>query len=131
MAAVHPPGKADDFGAMLRVVRHLLVAHTRAYHAIQAASAACGAKPSVCLGLNHVWHVPNAWWNLASVVICLFLNVVYNFVLLDAVFCNGRFPNFPVPFRTVAWLCGWGDDVSNLAGTAGPCHAGQLGSEHP
>ena len=39
--------------------------------------------------------------------LCLFLNVVYNFVMLDAIML-GRFPNFPIPFHLVALLFGWG-----------------------
>ena len=40
VAGVHPPGINDDFARMLTVVRHLLVAHTRAYHAIHSAPTA-------------------------------------------------------------------------------------------
>ena len=117
LAGVHPPGIKDELGKMLKVVRHLLVAHTRAYHAIHTASTTAGASAQVCLGLNHVWHVPNAWYNLLSVVLCLFLNVVYNFVMLDAILL-GRFPNFPIPFQLIALAFGWGRDIRALHGTA-------------
>jgi beta-glucosidase len=137
LAGVHPPGKVNDLLTMLRVIRHLLVAHTMATKAIRAASATKMETPIICLALNHVLFLtanskppPSlsilawiAWildW-LISHVVALFLNYVYNFVFLDAIFAKrhaGRFPIFPIPFHAAAVLAGWSRDIRNLKGSA-------------
>ena len=159
LAGVHPPGKVNDVLGMLRVVRHLLVAHTMASKAIRASSASRnkGQDPVICMALNHVYFLPffeqnnktsnsdnnplqenHRWWwflhwqqllrvvptfinKILSSLVSLFLNYVYNFVILDALFSPqhaGRFPIFPFPFHIVATLAGWGDDLRALKGTA-------------
>lgn len=133
VAGVHPPGRVNDFIAMLRVVRHLLVAHTMASRAIRASSAMLPDNPIICQALSHVYFLPAqsssarpqtllaliGWFlnRFLSTVVSLFLNYVFNFVLLDAIFHKGRFPNFPFPFQLVASLAGWGSDVKALQGT--------------
>ncbi|CAB9508539.1 2H-1,4-benzoxazin-2-yl glucoside beta-D-glucosidase [Seminavis robusta] len=140
IAGVHPPGKVNDLFGMLRVARHLLVAHTLAAAAIRASSAVVQKQdPVICLALNHVYFLPFdsnqhpipttsplallAWLlnRLLSTIVSLFLNYVYNFVFLDAIFSQqhaGRFPLFPFPFHIAALLAGWNDDIANLKGSA-------------
>jgi len=136
IAGVHPPGKVNDFLSMLTVVRHLLVAHSRAARAIRAASATNSEESVICLALNHVLFLPFdsqqskrrllSWigWLLSRMVsniVALFLNYVYNFVFLDAIFASGhagRFPLFPFPFHLVAIFAGWGSDIRALRATA-------------
>lgn len=137
LAGVHPPGKVNDFLRLLRVVRHLLVAHTRAAQAILSASATNEKDPVICMALSHVYFLPFddeaqgrpaspttilgflCWImnRLLSSVVALFLNYVFNFIFLDAIFSPthaGRFPLFPFPFHLAATLAGWGQDIRNL-----------------
>ena len=139
IAGVHPPGKVNDLFGMLRVVRHLLIAHTLATKAIRAASATKQEAPIICLALNHVLFLTAKsrappvslfsildWisWicdRVVSTIVALFLNYVYNFVFLDAIFSRrhaGRFPFFPIPFQAAAYLAGWSKDIRQLKASA-------------
>lgn len=133
LAGVHPPGKVNCLFAMLNVIRNLLIAHTCASKAIRAASSTLPTTPVVCCAFNHVLFLPS--WHrqesegststilglvngLLSQLVSLFLNYVYNFVFLDAMFSSGRLPWFPFPFQGAALLAGWREDVQNLKDTA-------------
>ena len=128
IAGVHPPGHVNEWETMLRVFRHLLVAHSMASKTIRANAAVVSLHdPVVCLALSHVLFLPltdksSSFWNrMLPRLVSLFLNYVFNFVVLDAIFSKrhaGRFPLFPFPFHFVAWLAGWGKDVRALKGGA-------------
>jgi len=114
MAGAHPPGKVNEFGTVLSVLRHLLVAHTQASQAIRRHSA--GLKTSISLPLNYIWFTTMSTWSPLSSFISLSANVIYNFAINDALM-YGRFPRFPVPLDLLARLGGWQEDVRNLKGT--------------
>jgi len=74
LAGVHPPGKQDDLKGLLRVIRHLLLAHREAAAAIRAGSASLPRAPSVLMALNHIWFTTDSWSPLANATV-LVLNV--------------------------------------------------------
>jgi len=115
LAGVHPPGKQDDLKGLLRVIRHLLLAHREAAAAIRAGSASLPRAPSVLMALNHIWFTTDSWSPLANATV-LVLNVIYNYCIPDAL-VTGRFPNFPLPFDALACACGWRDDLRSLEGS--------------
>ena len=118
VAGVHPPGKTDPL-VMLRVVRHLLVAHTIGSRAIRAASAALPTPPTVCLPLSTIWVVAGSWWNPLSFVVATVVNLAFNFAINDAL-QYGHFCRFPLPLGPLALLCGWGRDVRALKARSAP-----------
>jgi beta-glucosidase len=116
LAGVHPPGKSDQLFTMLAVIRHLLVAHTRASSAIRAASSTLRQSPRIAMPLSYVWFTTKSSWDPLALLVALFLNLVFNFVLTDPLH-TGRFPLFPIPFHAAACLCGWRTDLQALRGT--------------
>jgi len=112
LAGCHPPGRTDDVVALLRVIRHMLVAHTQAVAAIRAASVGLSRPPQICLANSHIVFVPRKW-SLISAVVSRFLNYVFNYVYHEAVVYGRLY----YPFDALAWLAGWRDDVRALGGT--------------
>lgn len=115
IAGVHPPGKRDQVLTLCAVVRNMLLGHRLASAAIRAASATLDRQPVVMMALNHIWFYTDSWSPITNLTV-LVLNMVYNFVIPDALL-GGRFPNFPLPFGLLARACGWGDDLRALKGS--------------